>query len=337
VLAKGAPAPVLGLNPVKGNSAIINALTKRTSLLQNLSVRYEERTRYPNSPRVNALTRHLEKMAEEKYPGTHIVDNPPRENYSCVLSVLKRRVYLLRAMTPPTVKLFAAKNGPGVAVTRRVRTWTPQRDESLSYQLTQEHRPIGEIRAATAPPRHLSLLAALGIRGADARRWDWVTPKRIANMTIHRLGNGRFTLRQDRPSGYAFEWVYETRPGLRMIEMKALVSHGRYRNLLLKLVRCSAFREIGGVQLPGRIQGTTYAPPISKDTTGQTLIFRVHYAIGKPSNTPFRYYIVWPKGCTVIDERTGSRFQIKSPTVLSDKEIMSRLKKRDKTGPHRPQ
>ena len=315
--------------PVSGRTQAIAAVETRLAKLQNVAVSFHMDVDFASSPAVLAAMRRAAKLAEENYPG----GGPAQPLlghylYQCRFSFLAGRSWYRLVAVGPARNLVTWLGAPEVTQSRM-----PGRAEMLAGS------KIGEIFARASPLiDYMPISSALGLRPASLRHWLWIKSRQLTQMTYARISNDRFSLTQKtRFGGFTkyYRWVLRTKPALEIVSLN-VYHHPGIRPPYMRGT-FSRFHLVGGLALPGRIKDTFFGISRLSVPTMTELLTHIRYTVGSPSNTPFRYYIVWPKGCTVIDERTGSRFQIKSPTVLSDKEIMSRLKKRDKTGPHRPQ
>lgn len=304
--------------PMPGRARDIAAVEARLAKLQNFAMAFHMDVDFVSTPAVLAAMRKMAKLAEKNYPGG--VPGPPlmgHYQYRCRFSFLAGRSwYQQAALTRKAVTWLGA---PEVTQSRM-----PGRVETLSDSR------LGEIYVRTGPViDFMSSTSALGLRPASLRHWLWIKHRQLTKMTYARISEDRFSLTQKTTFGgftKYYRWVFRTRPALEIVGLDVYHQPG-VRHLYMR-GRFGKFRTVGGVALPAKIEDTFFGGSRLPVPTRTVLLTRIRYTVGSPSNVPKDYLIVWPKGCTVIDERTGSRFQIKSPTVLSDKEIFERLKKR---------
>ncbi len=213
-----------------------------------------------------------------------------------------------------------------------IKTYTPERSESLRYALHGKF-PIGGIEARDSLPWSV-MDVALGLRGAGSDHW--LRPSDVKKMQLMRLAGGSFTLAQDNRGAYDYRWTFRQKPHLELVSVAASM-----KGKQLIAIRCSNFRNVDGLWLPEHIKETSRPLGYGRRISQTVSITHVVYTVGSRWNTPNRYLILFPQGSAVLDERIGQSFRIESrPRRLTDKAIFHLLVKWDggwhkKGGPHR--
>jgi hypothetical protein len=311
---------------VSGRARAIAAVDARLAKLQNVAMTFHMDVDFASTPVVLAAMRRMEKLAEKQYPGG--VPGPPfmgHYQYDCRFSFLAGRSWYQQV---------------AVGLTRKAVTWLGTKEVTQSrmpgrVEVLSDSK-LGEIYVRAGPLLDLmSSTSAIGLRPASVRHWLWTKRRQLANMAYARISGNRFALTQKMMAGeFAkyYRWVFRTKPALEIVGLDVYHQPG-IRHLYMR-GKFSKFRMVGGLALPGKIEDTFFGGSRLPVPIRTELLTHIRYMLNAAANTPWSYYIMWPKGCTVIDERTGSRFQIKSPTILSDKEIFMRLKKRDAAKVH---
>jgi len=312
--------------PAFGRTTAIAAAEARLAKLQNVTVSFHMDVDFTSTPAVLAAMRRAARLAEKNYPG----GGPAQPLlghylYQCRFSFLAGRSWYRLVVVGPTRKPVTWLGAPEVTQSRM-----PGRVEILAGS------KIGEIFARASPLiDYMPSASALGLRPASLRHWLWIKNRKLAKMAYVRISDDRFSLTQKTTFGgftKYYRWEFRTKPALEIVGLD-VYHHPGIRPPYMR-GRFSSFRMVGGLALPGRIKDTFFGISRLSVPTMTELLTRIKYTVGSPSNKPSRYYIVWPKGCAVLDERTGSRFHIKFPTILSDKEIFQRLKNRDGAKSH---
>lgn len=311
--------------PVSGRKRAIDAVESRLAKVQDIAASYEMDVNYFRpSAAVRALLRKIDASLVKQHPGA--VVGPPLQGeykYHCRLS------FLSGASRTEQLALSQKAVGGPLGVRRIIQTRAPERVEKFIPPR------LGMIAGRARPLGSMPLTSALGLRPASYRHWFWIKRRQVAKMAYARITRNRFALTQKTTAGgftKYYRWVFRTKPALEIVGLEVYHQPG-VRHLYMR-GKFSNFRVVRGVSLPGRIEDRFFGGSRFPGPTREELLKHIRYTLNSPSNTPSHYLIVWPKGCTVVDERTGSRFQIKSPTVLSDKEIFRRLKKRDGAKAH---
>ncbi len=312
--------------PMSGRAREIAAVETRLAKLQNIAMSFHMDVNFASTPVLLAAMRRMAKLAEKHYPGG--VPGPPfmgNYRFHCLFSFLAGRSWYQQVAVGLTRKAVTWVGAPEVTQSRM-----PGRVEVLSDS------KLGEIYVRSGPLLDfMSCTSAIGLRPASFRHWLWIKRRQIVDMAYVRISGNRFALTQKTTAGgFAkyYRWIFRSKPVLEIVGLD--VYHQPDVRHLYMRVTFSKFRMVGGLALPGRIKDTFLGGSRLPVPTRTELLTHIRYTLHAVSNIPRSYFIVWPKGCTVIDERTGSRFQIKSPTILSDKEIFRRLKRRDAVKAH---
>jgi hypothetical protein len=303
-----------------GRQSAIKAVGDRLSQIQNVKAIYEmDVDRTPPSPALRDFLRKTMATFRKKHPGAIV--GPPMEGhyeYRCQFSFLNGSArYEQIALSHKAIAL-----GP----LKEVQTETPQRVEKFFPP------KMGVILVQAGPVATMPISLALGLRPLSHRHWLWVRRRQIDRMAYLQMRGGRFSLTQKTARGFEYCWIFRPKPTLRLVAFK-----GYYKlpasDIRWQYVRArfSDFHTVASLSLPGRAEVTLFGSPRFPGPLCRYLLKRIAYTVGAHANTPMRYFIVWPRGCTVIDERIDHVFHINRPTILSDKEIFRRLKKLDNT------
>ena len=314
--------------------ALRKAVQERLVHLQNVVVTYDMDVDYtPSQQALEIVDKNLA-LFKKSHPGANIGPTlRGHYRYACRFSFLKGLMRYDKTTLPATVAKLSAP--PGVGIVKSILTITPDRAETLQYQLHFMKAPIGTIAARASLSNSLPIIWALGLRSPPFPPHDavphWIGNRAINKMKLVKTGPDTFSLIQRRPSGYRCRWFFKSKPALKLVGLNVfLISHGIKSSIITK-GKCSDFHKIGGLLLPGRIVETGLFGKLGVGST--VTLTKIKYMIGAASNTPKSYLILWPTGSSVIDERINHVFHIGiHRTYLTDKEIFSILRRQDRSG-----
>ncbi len=335
------------VSPAATSQALRKAVVRRLAHLQNVVVTYDMDVDYPPNHRISVFTRKILAQIKKAHPGAHF--GPPLRGhymYTCCFSFLNGRMRYDKTMTPATVAKLSAPGGPGAGLVKSILTITPERAETLQYQLHFMKAPIGTIAArASLPSSPLPIVWALGLRSPPFPPHDaaphWLNGRAIRKIKFARTSPVTFSLMQRRPDGYRYQWLFRTKPALELVGIIAsFTGFERYRRIgivRLSIGKCSDFHKVGGLLLPGRIVETGFFGG-KYGVLYNAILTKIKYTIGAAANTSKSYFILWPTGSSVIDERLNNHvFHVGvHRTRLTDKEIFSILRRQDHGGKIKP-
>ena len=115
-------------------------------------------------------------------------------------------------------------------------------------------------------------------------------------------------------TAYLWEWMRERG----CLCVKAFTA--TQKDVVYQHIECSKFRFVEGLLLPRRVEETDWEPLGKHAMMHHAVLTNIQYRIGAKSNTANSYYIVFPKGAGVLDERINQQFNVESgPRRLTDK------------------
>ncbi len=322
ILAAGA-----SVAPAATSQALRKDVLERLAHLQNVVVNYDMDLDYPPNHRIMKFSQKFLARLKKEHPGIHPVPIVGHYLYACRFS------FLHGLMRYDKILLFFSRIS--APLIKSILTITPERAESLQYQLHFMKAPIGTIAARASLPNFLPIVWALGLRSPPFPPHDavphWLGNKALHKMKFVKTGPDTFSLIQRRPSGYRCRWFFKSKPALELVGQTVSWSGYGIKRFVVQKGQCSDFHKIGGLLLPGRIVETGF---VGKLGVGNTeILTKIKYTIGAASNTPKSYLILWPTGSSVIDERINHVFHIGvHRTYLTDKEIFSILRRQDRSG-----
>jgi len=312
--AGAAPIPQGG---AIGKAGAVRLVVARLSKLRNFEATYLLDTDFTPDRAARAIAKRVQAFMAKTHPGmTFGPAMSGNYRYACRISVHGNFFHYEKKATgkQPTF--------------REVQAAAPGRIETLVYP--HSGAPMGgAIWTHAAPLDSLAITSAVGLRDPSRRYWLWIRRRDIAKMAYRRLGNGRFSLTQKGTRGYEYTWVFRAKPALELVALTVSVQFPHAPRSVCLRGEFSRFRTVHGVELPGRVDEAFYAGRNIPDPVRSDLLTHIRYTLDSAANTPRGYYVVWPKGCTVIDERIDRIFHITAPTTLSDGEIYLRLKNSD--------
>ena len=288
---------------------LLHGITRRLHRLRNIVVTYDRLDDYtPPRKLVAAITHNP--------INSNLTVNVGRRRLACRFSFLNGRAFYESRFISGNRNL-----GP----LRQIRTYTPQRAESLIWHFHSPNKPMGVIYNSAPLPRVSIIDAALGLRRLGAERW--LTRDDI--MEMRTTSGARNSLVLTRPhASYTDTWIFQLRPSLAMMEFRIAANSGkdRYRYI----IKCSNFQSIHGVDLPGKIVARSLPYGLRGVCFETVVLTNLHYVLGSKLNTPSSYRLTFPKGSMVGDARTGHTWLIESrPRKMSDSAIYRLLKRSD--------
>ncbi len=322
------PAPAAFGNPTREQA--IAAVVQRLLLLQNVTASFKMVRHDIITPQLIAFEKKTMPWLHKVYPNVHFGKRssmPQTRSYLCKFRFLHGRVYYARDIP-------AAAKGPSEELpTAQIQAVTPARAEHLTFPAKADFGLVqvtGAIENRGGPLDSLLISSALGLRPLSHHGWMWLDAALFKKMKFVDLGNGSFSLTQIRRDGVQYQWTFALAPSIKLVGVRESWTLPGRPNSVLATVRSSNFHRVAGLLLPARVvetqfSGRRFLPGPLRHIT----LTHIKYKLGSKLNTPKSYFILFPKGSVVIDERIGAVFHITKPTVLSDKEIFKRLKKRD--------
>ena len=278
--------------------------------IENLTVTYHRMVDYTPIPSLVARWRRF----RASQPNWRLSLSMGIQRFTCRFSFLHGRALYERRIVP---------GGAGLGLLlEEIHTYTPQRAESLIWDLHEPNRPLGEIFNSSPLP-HSTIDVALGLRAWRASHW--LTSADVMKMKIS-LG-GADTLVVNCVSGLRTEWwTFRLTPMLELVSFRDSVTPGDGEHV----VYCSDFRSVAGVELPGRIVARFLPYGLHGACIETVVLTGLHYKLGSKSNIPSSYLLIFPKGASVLDTRTNHSFIIESrPRKMSDSAIYLLLKQND--------
>lgn len=317
--------PALASGPRGQKEKILAMLAARSRDLQSFTARYHYSYQGFNNAAERAfIKKYQAKLKKSGFRGKLVTGPGGKFRYTYRLRFLKGWLRTTRRVTSATVKKEFTHGGLAmVDPSPRVRVWTPTRYESLSYTLVTKH-PRGTISAPQFPVR-LPLLYALGLSDMVTRRW--IRPRTISHLGLKPLGKGRWVLTKTSTisvpgvAGRAVaHWTITERPHLAITGFTQRV--GGY---LVEEVRCSAFRSVGGLALPGTVLAKFWNGNFG--LVAKYRLSRIRYRLLPRGNTLARYRIKFPVGARVYVQHTNQEILItKHPSYLTNGEIYRHFK-----------
>ncbi len=310
----------------KTRPGLIAAVVRRLERLQNVAVRYHEK-KY-QSKAIFSMKEF--KILDNRY---HAVPDFGHRFYICEFRFLHDRAFYERWLTPLSLAAVGKPGGPlPSADIKSIESFLLSRTETLTYGYYNPRRPVGAIMAPASRRLPISSLidVAMGLRRGPASR-RWMTVAEIRTMKVSNLAPGRAVMREQADNGFLIRWYWDWRG--KRIELRELEAIDP-RGVMYDRIVCGKFRNIGGLLLPERVVETGWwdsprygaKPPLSDRVT----LTNLRYRLAPKSNTPESYYIVFPKGSGVLDERINQQFNVESgPRRLTDRAIFKLQKHYD--------
>jgi hypothetical protein len=99
----------------------------------------------------------------------------------------------------------------------------------------------------------------------------------------------------------------------------------RVGGYLVEEIRCSAFRPVDGLLLPGTVLAKFWNGKLG--LVAKYRLSRIRYRLSPRGNTPKRFLIKFPVGAWVQDMRVAQTFRVTTqPSYLTDRDIFRLLK-----------
>ncbi len=214
-----------------------------------------------------------------------------------------------------------------------VQIFSPERYEQLMIA-TKDAKPMGMVKNTNALP--MDSLVDLGVGLRMDGDTGWITPDHIANMKFSFPDDDQAVAElplTNSKKGIAL-MTFSRKLGYALVSYKICGSDTPDRPAFV--LTNDKFENVSGVMLPMRITESHSIWPDGKEAELTSAICDVKsYKIDDPSNIASMYTMVWPLGATVVDDRTGQNYFIKSkPRTLTDAEMAAIIaaadrKKRD--------
>jgi hypothetical protein len=172
------------------------------------------------------------------------------------------------------------------------------------------------------------IATAIGLKPFSKRHGLWLNTIQIARMTIKKVQQDQFDLLQTGNAGYLYRWRFIMKPSLELVSFDWYLDLPSGHYIHCATLRCSEFHSVQGIQLPQKIVEIE-GPGSHGGPFGKIVLTHLEYIMNSSSNTPNSYYIVFPKGAFVMDQRIHHGFYIHEPTTLMDKIEYKLLAKHD--------
>ncbi len=288
---------------------LINAVVHRLERLQNIVVRYKEGVYRPKGTFPLVLAKRL-----------HAIPIYGHRYYRCRFRFLRGRSFYERSLTPISLAAVGTPGGPLPAThVKSLESLMPSRTETLDYTYNSPHRPVGAImNVGERRPPYSAIDVALGLRVPGAERW--ISPTDVRRMMVGHVNGSTTTTWEQSADGDVLRWSWFSDKG--KVELQQFEVMGPRRGAVYDRRLCSKFHDFQGLLLPGRVEETDWAPNGTHTLVYHAVLTNIKYRIGAKSNTAKSYYIVFPKGAGVLDERINQQFNVESgPRRLTDKAI----------------
>ncbi|MHB1766636.1 MAG: hypothetical protein ACYCUV_02145 [Phycisphaerae bacterium] len=287
---------------------LIGAIVQRLVKLQNLMVHYQDEV-------------YLPKISLPAMPVIKQYHLKPRYGYrfyKCEFRFFHGRAFYERNLMPITLAEVGTPGGPLPATyIKSLESFIPSRAETLYYAYNSPHRPVGAIMNVDEERLPYSIIdLALGLRAFGSQHF--ISARDIRRMSMGPLRNGHLVMWQQEGHGILFLWNWLWDQG--KVELQSFTE--KQGNAICENIQCSGFHAIRGLLLPSHIEKTDWNPIGSHDMYRHIVVTNITYRIGAKSNTAKSYYIVFPRGAGVLDERINQQFNVESgPRRLTDKAI----------------
>ncbi|MHB1766638.1 MAG: hypothetical protein ACYCUV_02155 [Phycisphaerae bacterium] len=288
---------------------LVAAVVLRLAQLQNVVVHYHDEVYLP---RISLPPMPVVKQY-------HLVPRYGYRYYRCEFHFFHDRALYEHALMPISLAAVGTPGGPSpIGDIKSMESFMPSRTETLTYGYHSSHRPVGAIMNATNRrlPYYSTIDLALGLRALGSQHW--MSAQDIRHMAVGPPNGNRFFMSEQSRGGVALRWNWLWHQG--KVELRELTA--ARNDMIYQRIQCSKFHTISGMSLPGRIEETDWEPNGKHAMMYHAVLTHIRYQIGAKSNTAKSYYIVFPKGAGVLDERINQEFNVESgPRRLTDKAI----------------
>ena len=288
---------------------LIKAVVHRLARLQNIVVRYQDKVYRPKGFFPPLLVKRF-----------HMVPIYGYRYYRCRFRFLRGRAFYERNLMPISLALVGTPGGPLPAThLRDLESFMPSRTETLDYACSSPHRPVGAIMNVTVRrPPYSAIDVALGLRVPGAEQW--ISTSDVRHAAVGHLNGNDVTMWKRSADGDMLRWNWLWDRG--KVELQQFEVMGSHKGVVYDRRKCSMFHDVRGLLLPGRVEETDWEPNGKHAMFYRAVLTNIKYRIGAKSNTAKSYYIVFPKGAGVLDERINQQFNVESgPRRLTDKAI----------------
>jgi beta-lactamase regulating signal transducer with metallopeptidase domain len=279
-----ATAPSAATQTTQKESEARAAIIARVEALQNLSVDFDE--------------------VEQYQPRYGLPARDPRQSHQ-TFSFLHGNAKWDFALDPQSIEL--SDRFVSHSITYRnghVELLDRMRDPSKSYSyvgdtLTNMEMPVLE--------------AGLGLSEGIEHITDWMTPEKISGMTLTFDQANRPTLTQVWPHGKS-SWTFAPDHGYALVKCSGVSHFGE--------IVADDFRMVNGIAMPFSFTQKIILGDGTEDRRWTVTV--KSYTINDPQNTPDRYWLKWPKGTGVDNQRAGIYVRTTADgQILNDKTLAS--------------
>ena len=300
------------------SARLVDAVVRRLAKIQNIMVSYQETLFLPKLPLPNV-------PIVRKY---HLQPKYGYRYFKCQFRFLHGCAFYEHSLMPATLAEIGTPGGPLPATHIKIlESFTPSRAETFYYAYNNLHHPVGTIMNVTEEPLPYSTIdLALGLRAFGSRHW--ISARDIRRMSVGLAHNGHLVMWQHGGNGILFLWSWLWDRG--RVELRSFTEEEGPSKAKCEKIQCSGFRTINGLLLPGHIEKTDWNPVGNHEMFRHAVLRGIKYRIGAKSNTAKSFYIVFPKGAGVLDERINQQFNVESgPRRLTDRAIFKLQKHYD--------
>ncbi len=298
---------------------LINAIVRRLAKLQNLVVHYQDEVYLPkiSLPPTRAVKEY------------HLKPRYGYRFYKCEFRFLHGRAFYGRSLMPASLAAVGTPGGPSpIGDIKDLTSFMPSRTETLTYGYHNPKRPVGAIMNAGERRLPYSWIdVALGLRLIGAERW--MSRSGIHHLAVGHLNGNDVAMWGRAEDGDILRWSWHWDDG--KLELRQIEDVGPHKGVVYDRRQCSRFHEVAGVLLPGRVEETDWESNGGKRVMMyHGVLTHIRYRVGEKTNTARDFYIVFPKGAGVLDERINQQFNVESgPRRLTDRAIFKLQKHYD--------
>ena len=298
---------------------LIKAVVQRLAKLQNLVVHYQDEVYLPkiSLPPMRVVKQY------------HLQPRYGHRFYNCEFRFLHGRAFYERSLMPASLAAVGTPGGPSpIGDIKDVASFMASRTETLTYGYHTPNRPVGAIMDSGERRLPYSTIdISLGLRLPGEERW--MSPSGVRRLVVGQPDGSDFTMWKQAKDGDILRWNWHWDDG--RLELRQIEVIGPHKGVVYDRRLCSGFHAVGGLLLPGRVEQTDWEPVGKHAIMHHAVLTHIQYRIGAKSNTAKSYYIVFPKGAGVLDERINQQFNVESgPRRLTDKAIFKLQKHYDR-------
>jgi thiol-disulfide isomerase/thioredoxin len=295
-----------------------NAVVHRLQALQNLSVQYRMLETYTPMP---GLKEKVEAANKPGQPQSHV--RLDASNYDCVYRYNQGSSWYETTLIEDDLAALL----PKFLTKHEIDAVADDGFERLDQAINRD-QPIGNIspspKSSMLRPRQL-IDVALGVRVWDQHPWLKVDD--FQQMEIEATADGIAEFRRPSESGKKMHaWRFDRQHGY---ALKTYTSTFIDSGLKELEVSCDNFVKQDELWLPRIIDVRRFGPgtPGDQRVLHESQMEVSEYQVNPATNTPESFHITWPLGSTVVHEKTGKNFSVRSaPQILSETKIAELLK-----------